>query len=73
MLEGTNKCERYNARELDNEDLKLYNYKFQGYRIYQVKDQTVSVSNLNDISKAVEVLQVDIKDKISRVINIEII
>lgn len=69
MLEGTTKCERYNARELDNEDLKLYNYKFQGYRIYQVKDQTVSVSNLNDISKAVEILQVDIKDKVSRVIN----
>ncbi len=68
-LEGTEKCERYNTNELDNEDLSLYNYKFQGYRIFQLKDETVTVNSLDDPSKAVEVLQVDVKDSVSTIIN----
>ncbi len=63
------KAERYNINELDDQDLVLHRYKFQGYRIYQLKDNTVSASQINDPTKAVEIFQVDIKDDIDKIIN----
>ena len=45
------------------------NYKFQGYMIYQLKDLTVTVSDLKDVNRARIVAQVDIKDEISMVVN----
>lgn len=68
-LENTDKTEKYSQAELDNEDLTPYVYKFQGYRIYQLKDGTVSASQLNDASSAVEIAQVDIQDSVSTIIN----
>jgi len=44
-------------------------YKFQGYLIYQTKDNTVSSTELKDINRARLVAQCDIKDSISQVIN----
>lgn len=68
-LENTQACERYKANELDNEDLNLREYKFQGYKIYQYKDETVGVSDLDNPSKAVLIYQMDIKDGIDKVVN----
>lgn len=37
-------------------------YGFQGYRVFQLKDGTVSLSDLDDVSKAREVFQCDLED-----------
>ena len=44
-------------------------YRFQGYKVYQVVDNTVGANDLDDVSKARLLGQVDIKDGISRIIN----
>ncbi len=46
-------------------------YSFQGYKIYQLKKEDVSVSDLENPSKARLVAQCDIKDNFSRIINFE--
>ena len=46
-------------------------YRFQGYQIYQLKNDEVSVSELNNPELARQILQCDIKDNISRIINFE--
>jgi hypothetical protein len=48
---------------------ELKNYKFQGYRIYQLKNEFVSVSELDNSELAREVIKCDIKDSIARLIN----
>lgn len=68
-LENTDKTEKYNQNELDNEDLAIFNYKFQGYRIFQMRDGTVSASQINDKNNAVEIAQVDINDSVTTIIN----
>lgn len=47
-------------------------YRFQGYQIFQVIDNTVSVSELYDIDRARLVAQVDIKDGVGKIVNYEI-
>jgi len=44
-------------------------YRFQGYQIYQLKNATVSVSDLEDIELARLVAQVDIKDSVAKLVN----
>jgi hypothetical protein len=44
-------------------------YKFQGYRIYQVLNPDVTDSDLNDVSKARLISQVDLNDSIKQLIN----
>lgn len=68
-LQNTDKTEKYDQDELDNEDLAPYRYKFQGYRIFQLKNGTVSASQLNDVNSAIEIAQVDIQDSVSTIIN----
>ncbi|MFM7637731.1 MAG: T9SS C-terminal target domain-containing protein, partial [Crocinitomicaceae bacterium] len=46
-------------------------YRFQGYQIFQLKDNKVSSSDLLDATKARLVAQCDIKDGISKIINFE--
>ncbi len=47
----------------------LSSYRFQGYKIYQLKDATVSSSNLSDGDQARLIAQCDIKDGVTRLIN----
>jgi hypothetical protein len=47
----------------------LSSYRFQGYKIYQLKDATVSSSDLSDPDRARIVAQCDIKDGVGRLIN----
>lgn len=44
-------------------------YRFQGYKLYQLKDATVSVSDIEDVNKARLVYQADKKDGIGQIIN----
>jgi len=44
-------------------------YRFQGYKVYQVKDESVSVSELDDADKARLIYQGDIKDEVGDLIN----
>ncbi|SDJ77173.1 hypothetical protein SAMN05421823_10173 [Catalinimonas alkaloidigena] len=46
-------------------------YRFQGYRLYQLRDNTVSTSEVNDATKARLVLQADLRDDITTLINYE--
>jgi hypothetical protein len=46
-------------------------YRFQGYMIYQLEKSNVSVSDLEDPTKARLVAQVDLKDGIKRLVNFE--
>ncbi|MGV3630493.1 MAG: T9SS C-terminal target domain-containing protein, partial [Bacteroidota bacterium] len=46
-------------------------YRFQGYMIYQLKSNSVSVSDIEDNTKARLVAQCDIKDNVTRLVNFE--
>ncbi len=46
-------------------------YRFQGYQVFQLKDQSCSVNDITDITKARQVFQCDIKDSVTRLINFE--
>jgi hypothetical protein len=46
-------------------------FRFQGYQIFQLKNNTVALSDLNNPMKARLVAQCDIEDGISRIINFE--
>ena len=46
-------------------------YKFQGYRVFQLKNGSVSLSQLSDLSKAREIFQVDLEDNFDVLINQE--
>ena len=52
---------------IDNSTDTLYG--FQGYQIYQLKDQTVSSSELHNPDRARLVAQVDIKDSVAQIVN----
>lgn len=68
-LQSTDKTEKYNKNELDNEDLVNYNYKFQGYRIYQLRDGNVSSGDINNTELAIEIAQVDLEDSVTTIVN----
>lgn len=59
------------TENIKNESNQTIEYKFQGYMVYQLKDGTVSNSELNDIEKARLILQCDVKDNITTMINQE--
>lgn len=44
-------------------------YRFQGYLIYQLKDNSVSQTDLNDVDKSRLVFQCDIADGITQIVN----
>jgi len=55
---------------LTDEEKELFQtYKFQGYQIYQLADNSVSADELNDPDRARLVTQVDIEDDITQLVN----
>ena len=50
-------------------NLENQNYKFQGYVVFQLKDATVSVTDLDDPDKARMVFRSDIDDGVSGIVN----
>lgn len=68
MFGDTKRIEAFIDTVLD-ENKKPQIYKFEGYRIYQLKDGTVGTGDLEDIDKAREVFSCDIKNNIIRLVN----
>jgi hypothetical protein len=68
--EGTsnNKFLKYEERDLrvDNDSVK---YRFEGYKVYQLVDGTVSTQELENVDKARLILQSDVRNKITEVFN----
>jgi hypothetical protein len=56
---------------IKNELGQTIEYKFQGYLLYQLKDGTVSNTELDNIERARLIYQCDVKDGISSLINRE--
>ncbi|MEW6469291.1 MAG: T9SS C-terminal target domain-containing protein [Bacteroidota bacterium] len=46
-------------------------YNFEGYQIFQLKDATVSVADLRNVDKARLVVQCDVKNGITQLVNFE--
>lgn len=77
--------ERDNSFRLNNNSFELYEgldlrapttipeeerkYRFEGYKIYQLKDANVSLSELNNIERAQLVYQVDLQNGVSKIYN----
>jgi len=68
---SNNRYENYRQRDpaLTNTGNPYYN--FQGYIVYQLADDGVSLSQLDDVSKARAVFQCDLEDSISVIFNRE--
>lgn len=45
------------------------NYEFQGYLVYQLRDETVSVTDLSDPDKARLIYRSDVKDDVKGIVN----
>jgi hypothetical protein len=74
VLYWTNKKGSNNYQEIYSEDPDLAVggdslYRFQGYQIYQLKDATVSATELNNVDRARLVFQCDKKDDIKQIVN----
>jgi hypothetical protein len=70
--ESNNYLESYSEKDpfIDqtlDEDEKYYT--FQGYQVFQLADETVTVAEITDDSKARQVFQCDIKDGVSQIVN----
>src|SRR5690606_32280760 len=50
----------------------ILNYEFQGYKIYQLRDATVTTGELDNIERARLVIQVDKRDAYGRIVNQEL-
>jgi len=58
------------GRPLTDDEIEIYKtYFFQGYMIYQLKDDAVSTGDLKDPSKARLIAQVDVRDSVTKIIN----
>jgi hypothetical protein len=57
----------YQGTEDDRDTLKFY--KFQGYQIFQVKNASVTVSEIFNVERSRLLAQVDIKDGVEELIN----
>jgi hypothetical protein len=44
-------------------------FKFQGYQVFQLKDNTVTLADIDDENKARVVFQCDVKDSVTNIIN----
>lgn len=67
---NSKRIEKYRDTVLNGLNEEEY-YGFQGYRVFQLKDGTVSLSELDDISKAREIFQCDLNDSFDILTNLE--
>lgn len=65
---SNNKFLLYEERDLRT-DNDTVTYKFEGYKVYQLADASVTPQELSDVSKARLILQTDLKNKISELFN----
>ena len=53
----------------DTLSLDERSYKFQGYKLYQVVSENISVSDINDPAKAKLIGQIDLNDDVTKLVN----
>jgi hypothetical protein len=65
---SNNKFLSYAERDLrvDNDTVK---YKFEGYKVYQLADGSVTAQEINDVSKARLILQSDLRNNVTEIFN----
>lgn len=69
-VSSNNAFERYSARGLEIPPMEIdSNYRFEGYKIYQLAGPNVSTGELNNIEQARIVVQVDIKNGVNTLYN----
>lgn len=76
ILSWTNPTSSNNFNENYSEDYDKSTgsdslYRFQGYIVYQLKDESVTASDLYDVDKARIILQCDKKDNVKQIVNFE--
>jgi hypothetical protein len=78
MLSNPTNSNNYGENYIENDPFIVSNdpnadksYRFQGYQIYQLKNNQIAVSDLRDPTKARLVAQCDIKDNVENIINFE--
>jgi hypothetical protein len=77
MLENPSSSNNYEEKYKELDEVNIPDptvdryYRFEGYQIFQLKDEEVSVADITDPTKARLVAQCDIKNDISRLINFE--
>lgn len=69
-LENTESPETYIGKVLGASGDTI-RYAFEGYQIYQLKDATVTTSELDDVDKARLVGQVDLLNDVDKIVNVE--
>lgn len=62
---------KYDLRLTEAEKVLFSSYRFEGYLVYQLKDQSVGTNDLTDPDKARLVAQVDLANDVDRLINYE--
>lgn len=75
-LTWTNPSSSNNYNEMYTEDYDKSTgsdslYRFQGYIVYQLKDETVTTADLYNVDKARIILQCDITDNVKQIVNFE--
>ncbi len=63
--------DKINIIDVPGQDPYDKKYRFEGYQIYQMKDATVSVADIEDTDQARLVAQCDVKNGVGRLINYE--
>ena len=58
----------YKERDLRTDNDTVF-YKFEGYKVYQLSNPSVTAQELDDVSKARIVLQTDLKNGVSEIFN----
>ena len=78
MLSNPTNSNNYGENYIENDPFIVSNdpnadksYRFQGYQIYQLKNNQIAVSDLRDPTKARLVAQCDIKDNVENIVNFE--
>ena len=66
---SNNENEDYIEKDTNIPDTLDQYYRFEGYMVYQLANQEVSVDELNDETKARLIYQCDIKNNVGRIIN----
>ncbi len=67
--ENSNNYKEKYTEDADKSSPKDIPYTFEGYKIYQLKDGTVSVADLYNVDKARLVLQCDVANSVSQIVN----
>jgi hypothetical protein len=81
MLENPASSNNYNEEYAEEDRINIIDpgngvifnkvYTFEGYQIFQMKDEDASVADIRDVTKARLVAQCDIKNNVSKLINFE--